>query len=985
SHTGSDPRSRPPSQPAPKSQPLYGIVQYDFVAERADELDAKRGEPIIVIAQSNHEWFVAKPIGRLGGPGLIPVAFVEIQDMTTGKPVENVEELIRSAVVPKVEEWKKMTADYKSASIPLGRFDFATSNGPSKPSPADSSFGQQQKSSNGGQHAYRPPGLASPAQEEYSPPLESERSSAAYEEEDRDPNARYSWTQERRQYGLVTSASVESFHQEEGSFWFHLRAFFSTGASLVLYRLYQDFYEFQIGLMDEFPVEAGRVPPGGEGSTRPLERILPMMPGPTDFEDEVVCAQRVHDLSIYLGDLCALPDRIRGTGLMYEFFVPRAGDVEVAVGNGKGDVPSQERVSIEGQYGELVEYLDQMDRPEVRASRDVMPDVGGLSLNGGDQSGQHHEASGRQSAASKASSGAGYSDPRGSHQYADTHQQQSQQHHKSYQQAYPSPPPPQAVNNAPLGNANINAPYVKIKIFHRNTDDLIAIRVPPTVSHASLLEKVRERLGSDVVNLRFREEVGSQSGPAGGGQVVMAGGARLIGIDTDSELERWIRGGTRLVLREGYVVARPSLESNLNAAAQRVEKETPPIQASIPATNNMSKPPPGLCFTVGFGLAVALLSPTFILEPAQCPAEESPRPDPPTASSSRHPSSDQHSTSSSPNSSTSAPTSPALNAKGASEPIDASRSEQLRVREAWRAVRDAAGEDEVVQTVLEQMFDERGMICLEFVSSGDWLAIWRAEQLKADLCTEQEKLLKLKAEMVAVEEERHRYHAECERKRGREDEELSDADAGGSKVHFVLQGCAEEEEDAEEEEEVEEEDEEDQEFYHDSEEEEEESSPPLSPPTPNLAAEPDDPKRLFRHVLPAHAHTIQRNRRPSLDILLGESDEEHDASPEPFFGLSHSPFWLSKPLPSSELPSDFSPVRSPISPLDKYKNTSAKNGKRKAVGKGKDSAKLKGKAKAKRVRIEEGELEAVGDQGVEPGSSVGSVRGYGLRERARIC
>ena len=67
-----------------KTQPLYGVVQYDFVAERADELDAKKGESIIVIAQSNHEWFVAKPIGRLGGPGLIPVSFVAISDTTTG-------------------------------------------------------------------------------------------------------------------------------------------------------------------------------------------------------------------------------------------------------------------------------------------------------------------------------------------------------------------------------------------------------------------------------------------------------------------------------------------------------------------------------------------------------------------------------------------------------------------------------------------------------------------------------------------------------------------------------------------------------------------------------------------------------------------------------------------------------------------------------------------------------------------------------------
>ena len=352
--------------------------------------------------------------------------------MTTGKPVENVEELIRSAVVPKVEEWKKMTADYKSASIPLGRFDFA-SNVPPKSSPGGSSSGSlggqgqqqqpgqhQQQHSNGGSDHYRNPGPAS--LQEHSPALDSTQGSEQYDDEDRDPNARYSWARERRQYGLVTSASVESFHQEEGSFWFHLRAFFSTGASLVLYRLYQDFYEFQIGLMDEFPVEAGRVPPGGEGSTRPLERILPMMPGPTDFEDEVVCAQRVHDLSIYLGDLCALPDRIRGTGLMYEFFVPRAGDVEVAVGNGKGDAPGQGRVSIEGQYGELVEYLDQMDRPVSGNTRDPMPDVGSMSLNGGgDDHGGYMPApagaNGRQSSASKASSGTGYSDPRGSNQY----------------------------------------------------------------------------------------------------------------------------------------------------------------------------------------------------------------------------------------------------------------------------------------------------------------------------------------------------------------------------------------------------------------------------------------------------------------------------------------------------------------------------------------------------------------------------------------
>jgi SH3 domain len=102
---------------------VYGVVMYDFAAERPDELEAQQGEAIIVIAQSNPEWFVAKPIGRLGGPGLIPVSFIEIRDMVTGKAVPNPQEAVQRAGVPRVEEWKKMAADYKNSSITLGRFE----------------------------------------------------------------------------------------------------------------------------------------------------------------------------------------------------------------------------------------------------------------------------------------------------------------------------------------------------------------------------------------------------------------------------------------------------------------------------------------------------------------------------------------------------------------------------------------------------------------------------------------------------------------------------------------------------------------------------------------------------------------------------------------------------------------------------------------------------------------------------------------------
>lgn len=108
---------------------VYGIVMFDFQAERPDELEAKAGEAIIVIAQSNPEWFVAKPIGRLGGPGLIPVSFIEIRDMGTDKAVVNPGDAIKRAGVPRVEEWKKMTAEYKNSSITLGKFDGGSAPG----------------------------------------------------------------------------------------------------------------------------------------------------------------------------------------------------------------------------------------------------------------------------------------------------------------------------------------------------------------------------------------------------------------------------------------------------------------------------------------------------------------------------------------------------------------------------------------------------------------------------------------------------------------------------------------------------------------------------------------------------------------------------------------------------------------------------------------------------------------------------------------
>ena len=48
--------------------------------------------------------------------------------MSTGQAVPDAQAAVTRAGVPKVEEWKKMAADYKNSSITLGKFETANAN-----------------------------------------------------------------------------------------------------------------------------------------------------------------------------------------------------------------------------------------------------------------------------------------------------------------------------------------------------------------------------------------------------------------------------------------------------------------------------------------------------------------------------------------------------------------------------------------------------------------------------------------------------------------------------------------------------------------------------------------------------------------------------------------------------------------------------------------------------------------------------------------
>ncbi|PVI06271.1 scaffold protein Scd2 [Periconia macrospinosa] len=280
---------------------VYGIVIYDFKAERPDELEAKEGEAIIVIAQSNPEWFVAKPITRLGGPGLIPVSFIEIRDMSTGKAVPDPQEAVRRAGVPKVEEWKKMAADYKNGSIALGKLE--------------------QNSQQTLQQGMERMSLSNKSQTSGAP-------NGGYGQQNPGSHSRNASMAQRQQYDssdanllAPVKASVPRYCFADDIFWFIIECEMSDGRHWELQRLYQDFYDLQIQLIATYPVEAGT---SGAG-----ERTLPFMPGPVTYVTDNISNGRRANLDEYIQNLLTLGPHITNGFLVKKFFAPRTGDYEI--------------------------------------------------------------------------------------------------------------------------------------------------------------------------------------------------------------------------------------------------------------------------------------------------------------------------------------------------------------------------------------------------------------------------------------------------------------------------------------------------------------------------------------------------------------------------------------------------------------------------------------------------------------------------------
>lgn len=553
---------------------FYAVVLHDFVAERADELDAKAGDPISVVAQSNREWFVAKPIGRLGRPGLIPVTFVEVRDPASNTPIKDLDALMDRGDLPRVEDWKRAMFNYKQNSITLGVLDEPSNrNGGVPNSPFMPNSGLK---SPGPNKNYPPPQQPNPPSRTPSP--------------------------QQLPKGLLLTANVVSFHYEMEEYWFRIDATFQPfdpkrpqsipGAKqLVLFRVYNDFYDFQVNLLDTFPREAGRQPPS--------ERILPYMPGPAQRVDDETTATRRIELDEYLKNLCELNRSgaryILEHDVVRNFLALKPGDVETDIdpqvneieslygynnyghsnNNNEGfsqnddllgdddeyasevrDTLGNMKINAQDEGSEGSDYEDESNhqrRPYSQMSRQPSVDSqSNLSLRQ-QALAQNHQRTGSQplhlpdsrarspgplrsyspSAISpmeeRGSSGrwpdsSATSSPISSHSKTPSMAPSTRSRSNSHAASN--------LNNPPISAANSQTAFIKIKIFDRVTDDLIAIRVHPRVSHGELMDKVQARLGGEVIHLRYRDSLSKE----------------LIGLDNDDALSGWIEGTDKHVL-----------------------------------------------------------------------------------------------------------------------------------------------------------------------------------------------------------------------------------------------------------------------------------------------------------------------------------------------------------------------------------------------------------------------------------------------------
>lgn len=249
-----------------------------------------------------------------------------------------------------------------------------------------------------------------------------------------------------------------------------------------LSRFYQNFYDFQISLLQQFPKEAD-----SNGGTR----ILPYMPGPVTYVTDAISNGRRESLNDYVKKLLSLPAYISRCQLVRELFAPREGDFELDP-RAVGEDYRLSRASMQSS-------TDGLSRTVSHQSSHGQINNNGYSGNPGHQRSQNSVSA--SNGVGMASQTVYRTQPDFQNQGTINSQQSSFTHTSSTSlvAARQSPPANNSTTNVAISGA------VKIKVFYE--DDCIAIRVPTDISFEKLKDKLKDRLKiTDEILVQYKDE-----------------------------------------------------------------------------------------------------------------------------------------------------------------------------------------------------------------------------------------------------------------------------------------------------------------------------------------------------------------------------------------------------------------------------------------------------------------------------------------------
>jgi bud emergence protein 1 len=246
-------------------------------------------------------------------------------------------------------------------------------------------------------------------------------------------------------------ARIPRYCFAEDKYWFVIEAMLEDGRHWELSRYYEDFYDFQIALLTEYPAEAG--------NTGTQKRSLPYMPGPVNYVTDAITEGRLHNLDAYVKNLLNQPPYISRCNLVKQFFAPREGDYEIDPTNN----------------GE-----------EYRLSQGSQ---GSAGSPGGGQRGYN---------------GGGYGGPNA------TPRQMNSQPSMNRQHSSLSQPSQQSLGAGQDGQA-MPAEAVKVKMYYNG--DLIALRVPKDIMYDQLRERIQDRLkvsAPERMRISYKDEMSGE-------------------------------------------------------------------------------------------------------------------------------------------------------------------------------------------------------------------------------------------------------------------------------------------------------------------------------------------------------------------------------------------------------------------------------------------------------------------------------------------